>query len=293
MKCGIIGCGYLGIELAWQLATNGHQVVGVRRSPDGVEDLRDAGYQGIRSDVTDPDTLGEIPAVDVVIYMVSPGRSGDQSAEDVYQRGLENTIRHFCRHSVPDRFIYVSSTGVYGDHDGGWVTESTEIEPSSDRQKLLLDAESLVFELTSDVDTRGTVIRLAGLYGPHRYRLRSYLRGPVLTRYSNLIHRDDAAGIIRYLIESNQGEDEVILGVDNLPVSKWKIAAWISEAMGEEPPGKQSIEDRLQSEKNSTSRARIGANKRCSNEKLLELGYRYKYRTFREGYSDIINSYLA
>jgi nucleoside-diphosphate-sugar epimerase len=294
MKCGIIGCGYVGTELAWQLTTNGHDVVGVRRSQSGVSQLQDAGYQAVQADVTDPDSLHVFPSVDIIVYAVSPGRTGNQTAQDVYQTGLENTLQYFLQEdNPPRRFFYTSSTGVYGNHDGNWVDESTTIEPVGDRQAILIDAEETIFEHTNATDTTGTVIRFGGIYGPNRGRLQSYLEGPVTDRYTNLIHRDDAAGIIRYLIETSQCHDDIVNGVDDSPVSKWEIARWIAATRGENPPEKQTIADRLESIDTPVRRERIAANKRCSNEKLLKFGYRYKYPTFRDGYTDIIDSYFS
>lgn len=294
MKCGIIGCGYVGTELAWQLATNGHEIIGVRRSRDGVTQLQDAEYDAIQADVTDPDSLQAIPSVDTVVYAVSPGRGTDQTAEDVYFTGLKNTLEHVVEAGdPPDRFVYTSSTGVYGNHDGGWVDESTDIDPVGDRQELLLAAETTVLERTNSNRTSGSIIRFGGIYGPNRFRLQSYLDGPVTTRFTNLIHRDDAAGIIRYLCETNQARGEIVNGVDNSPISKWEIARWIAESRGETPPGKQSIADRLESVERAVRRERIAADKRCSNEKLRALGYRYKYPTFRDGYADIIDGYSS
>ncbi len=294
MRCGIIGCGYVGTELAWQLATNGHEVIGVRRSCSGVTKLQDSGYQAIQADVTDADSLNALPPVDCIVYAVSPGRTDDQTAKDVYHTGLKNTLQQVLQSTdPPNRFFYTSSTGVYGNHDGDWVDESTGLEPTSDRQAVLIDAETMVFEQTNPTTTSGTIIRLGGIYGPNRHRLQSYLDGPVTTRYTNLIHREDAAGIIRFLIETHQGQDEIVNGVDDSPVSKWDIAQWIAESRGETPPKKQSISDRLQTIDNPVRRDRIAANKRCSNKKLLEFGYQYKYPTYRDGYADIITSYSS
>lgn len=294
MKCGIIGCGYVGTELAWQLTTNGHDVIGVRRTQSGVTQLQEAGYQAMRADVTDTDSLRSLPSVDIIVYAVSPGRTGEQTAQDIYQTGLVNTLQYVLQDDdQPNRFFYTSSTGVYGNHDGEWVDETTALEPTGNRQEILIDAETTVLEHTSSTDTSGTIIRLGGIYGPTRYRLQSYLDGPVTTRYSNLIHRDDAAGIIRYLTETNQGQDEILNAVDNCPVTKWEIANWIAETRGETPPAKQSIAERLQSVENPVRRERIAADKRCSNKKLREFGYRFKYPTFRDAYADITTGYSS
>ncbi|MFW5938789.1 MAG: NAD(P)H-binding protein, partial [Halanaeroarchaeum sp.] len=216
MDVAILGCGYVGLELGRQL-TDSHVVYGIRRSPDGLDAIEDAGFRPIRADVTDAESLEAVPSVDAVVFAASAGR-GTDSARLVYVDGLRTVVDHFGeRESGPSRLLYTSSTGVYGDHEGAWVDESTPIEPTTERQEILLQAERVALERAKSAGLTGTVARFGGLYGPDRYRLDRYLEGPVTEGYLNLVHRDDAAGAVEFLLAEGLAEDEVVLVVDEEP----------------------------------------------------------------------------
>jgi nucleoside-diphosphate-sugar epimerase len=285
MRVAIVGCGYLGLELARQLSTAGHDVTGVRRSMTGVESIRDCGVAGVQADVTDPDTLMAVPDVDVVVYAASAGGRGAGNARDVYVTGLTNVIDHFSsRSNPPSRLVYTSSTGVFGDHDGAWVDETTPIDRSTPRRATLADAEAVALERTTSMGIDGTVVRLGGLYGPDRYPVDRYLDGPVVSGHLNLIHRDDAAGAIRFLLEGDLARNDIVVVVDDEPVSKWEFADWLAEECGREPPEKLTIAERVATDDLSEgARERIEADKRCSNATLRALGYEYSYPTVFEG----------
>ena len=293
MRVAVLGCGYFGLELGRQLSASGHEVVGVRRSSEGVDAIRGAGFDAVRADVTDIDSLSSVPDVDVVVYAASSGGRGVANARDVYVSGMSAVIEHFgARADSPDRFVYTSSTGVYGDHDGDWVDESTPVDRSTERTATLADAERVALERTASVGIDGTVVRLAGIYGPGRYRLERYLDGPVTAGSLNLIHRDDAAGAVSFLLERDVARGEIVLVVDDEPVSKWEFADWVADQCGQERPPKQTVAERLADADLSESRAgRIRADKRCSNAMLRELGYEFAYPTFRAGFRAAIEAW--
>ena len=292
-RVGILGCGYVGCELGRRLADQDHDVWGVRRSESDLEAVRDAGVEPVRADVTDREALARVPDVDWAVFAASAGGRESGAARETYVEGLRTAIEGFSeRDSSPERFVYTSSTGVYGDFGGAWVNEETPIDPATERQEILHEAERLAIDLSDDYGMAGTVTRLGGLYGPGRYRVERYLDGPVTEGYLNLTHRDDAAGGIEFLLEESAGRGEVINVVDDEPVSKHHLADWFATECGVEKPEKRTIEERLASEDLSeAAKARIAANKRCSNAKLRELGYEFTYPTYREGYREAIEAY--
>ena len=288
----ILGCGYVGLALGRQLADT-HEVVGVRRSDEGLEAIRGAGFEAVRADLTDDESLRALPDAHVVVYAASTGRNASPRA--IYNTALEAVIEEYAsRDSPPDRLIYTGSTGVYGDHDGAWVDEETPIYPDTDRQRVLLEAERLTLEAAPGHGIDGTVVRFGGLYGPDRYRLERYLDGPVTEGWLNLVHREDAAGAVRYAIQQDVWRNERLLAVDTEPLEKWAFADWLADECDVPPPPKQTIDERLADPALSASAAhRIQANKRCSSRKLQESGYDLAFPTAREGYRPAIESYLA
>lgn len=287
MTTVILGCGYVGIELGRRLDG---EVIGVRRSQEGIEEIEEAGVTGIQANLTDPEKLDVIPDAETLIFAASSGGRGADAAREIYVEGQRIALDHFAdREQPPDRYVYTSSTGVYGDHDGAWVDETTPIDPTTEKTEVLAEAEEIALE-SDEID--GTVARLAGIYGPDRYRLHRYIEGPVTEGYLNMIHRDDIAGSIEYLLTEGLARDEVVLVVDDEPVSKWEFADWLAEECGLDSPPKQTKEERLEDgDLSEAARRRILTSKRCDNAKLRKLGYEFEYPTFREGYRERIETY--
>lgn len=268
-----------------------HDVIGVRRSERGIEAIEATGARAIRADVTDPDALASVPDVDALVFSASSGGRDAAAARAVYVDGLETATEQFGkRENPPEQLVYTSSTGVYGDHDGGWVDETTPIEPTTEKTRVLANAERVARERAAERGIEGTVVRFAGLYGPDRYRLDRYLDGPVTEGYLNMIHRDDAAGIVGFAL--TEGTPDTLLAVDDEPVDKWEFAAWLADQCGVEQPSTRTKDERLADEDLSTpAKRRILTSKRCSNDRIRELGYEFAYPTYREGYQDAIEQY--
>jgi nucleoside-diphosphate-sugar epimerase len=286
VRTAILGCGYVGLELGRQLTDAGHEVIGVRRSDAGLDAIEAAGFDAVRADLTDAASLSAVPDADWLVYAASAGGRGVDAARAAYVDGLRTVVETFGeRASPPDRLVYTSSTGIYGDHDGAWVDESTTPEPATERQRVLLDAEGIALE-ADRID--GTVVRFGGLYGPDRYRLDYYLDGPVTEGYLNSIHRDDAAGVVAHLLETDRARGEVVLAVDDEPVSKWAFADWLADECDRPRPPKRTVEERA--EAGEVSR-RVRANKRCANDRLHELGYELRYPTVWDGYRPAIDAF--
>lgn len=293
MKIAVLGCGYVGLELCHRLTAgcHDHDVIGVRRSEQGIEAIEATGARAVRADVTVADALTAVPDVDAIVFSASSGGRDASAARSVYVEGLETVIEQFsARENPPKQLVYTSSTGVYGDHDGGWVDESTLIEPTTEKTRVLVNAERVAREHAAEHGIEGTVVRFAGLYGPDRYRLERYLDGPVTAGYLNMIHRADAAGIIRFAL--TEETPDTLLAVDDEPVDKWEFSAWLADQCGVEQPSTRTKAERLADGDLSTpAKRRIETSKRCSNERVRELGYDFAYPTYREGYQDAIERY--
>lgn len=278
MKVAVLGCGYVGLEIARGLLGDGHDVVGVRRSSDGLRAIEEEGADAVQADVTDANSLASIPDVDALVYAVSADGRDSDAARTAYVDGLRTTLDHFAaRDAPPERVVYTSSTGVYGDRDDAWVDESTPLDPRTEREEILAEAEDIV---RSKRDWDWSITRFSGLYGPNRYRLERYLDGPVSDRYLNMIHRDDAAGAIRFVLTIDAARNEVVLVSDDEPVRKSTLADWLADECGVSHPPRE----------NPTSE-RARASKRCSNRKLRDMGYELRYPTYRDGYRAAIQAF--
>ena len=295
MRAVVVGCGYVGCALADQLVEAGHEVVGVRRSAAGLERVEaiDESVEAVQADATEPKTLESLPDADAVVFAACAGGRGADVARAVYVEGLRNVIEAYgTRADPPDRLVYTSSTGEYGDHDGGWVDEATPIDPTTAKTRVLATAETVALTEAAEYGIDGTVARFAGLYGPDRYRLERYVEGPVTAGYLNMVHRDDAAGAVRHLLETDATRGEPVVVVDDEPVDKHVFADWLATACGVNMPPKRSKAERIADGDLSAAAARrIRTSKRCSNDRLRTLGYEFAHPTFRSGYREAIEEY--
>jgi nucleoside-diphosphate-sugar epimerase len=268
----IIGCGFLGEAAAELFSTQGRQVLGLVRGNVSLEPLAGKPYETALCDVTDPASVegltNRLREVPLAIYAVSSGRGGAESYAAVYRDGLKRILDHW----KPSRLLFVSSTSVYAQTDGDWVTEDSPTIPDRETGRILLEAEQI------SLGAGGSVARLSGIYGPGRsVLLRKFLMGESVLeegggRWINQIHRDDAAAALVRL-----GDPIVPPGLynttDDFPASQREVYCWMSDFLGKPLPP-EGPADR--------NRKRGWTSKRVSNRKLHEIGWKPSFPSFRD-----------
>jgi nucleoside-diphosphate-sugar epimerase len=278
----IVGCGYVGLPLGIELVRRGHEVFGLRRS-DSRGELEQSGITPVIADITSREDFGKIPApFDWVVNTVSSTKGGVEEYRAVYLEGTRHLIDWLAPQS-PHQYVYTSSTSVYGQTDGSWVTEESPTEPKSETSQILVETEQLLLKATHEMDFPATILRVAGIYGPERGHLfQQYLRGEAElsgdgSRLINMVHRDDVvAAIIAALERGTPGR--VFNVADDEPVTQQEFFAWLSNQLAMPMPPRAEETNRV--------RKRGLTNKRVSNRKLrLELDCELKYPTFRQGYA--------
>lgn len=275
----IAGCGDLGTALGLRLIEQGWQVTGLRRDPSCLP----AGITPLAADLLQDDKPAGWPAkVDYLIYCPAAGKRDAELYQRLYVEGLERVLSWLGDgRKKLGYLLQVSSTGVYAQSEGEWVTENSPALADSDTAQALIRAEDVA--LRSGVPA--SVVRLAGIYGPGRTRLIEQVRAglgvaPEPVQYTNRIHRDDAAALLEHLLLEVE-EDELLapcyLGVDDEPASMYEVASWLAQRLGVElkadgPPS-----------------GRVGS-KRCSNALARESGWEPLYPSFREGYAAMLDA---
>lgn len=274
----LAGCGDLGTEAGLRFAAQGHRVVGWRRSAAKLP----APIEGVAADLAS----GPLPPVPADTTAVVIAVAADAPSEDAYRaayiNGLTNVLDALDRDGVaPQRVFFVSSTAVYGDADGGWVDEDTLPTPSGFSGRILLEAEETLQARVRGTGTTAVALRLGGIYGPGRTRLIDQVRNgtalvPHDLRYTNRIHRDDAAAAIVHLATMPAAPSPVYVCVDDDPADLGSVLRFLAAELGlAAPPEGDAGPTR-------------GGNKRCRNRLLHSTGFDFRYPSFREGYRDIL-----
>jgi nucleoside-diphosphate-sugar epimerase len=284
MRVLIVGCGYIGIPLGAELVRREYEVYGLRRTASADKQLRSFGISPLVGDITQPNALAALPAsFDWVINCAASSGGGPNEYRAVYLRGTQNLL-NWLSDTPPTKYIYTSSTSVYGQTDGSLVNEQSATEPAVETGKILVQTEQLLMQAFLEKNFPAVIVRLAGIYGPGRgYWLERFL-DPLATiegtgnGWMNMIHQADAVGtIIAALTNGRPGE--IYNGVDDEPVRRLDFFRWLAGALGRGVPP-------ISNEAADQHRKRGLSDKRVSNHKLqTELNYRFKFPTFRDGYA--------
>jgi len=276
----IVGSGDIGGGLGQQLVNEGHEVWGVRRSDKPLGH----GIKTISADVADMETLiGVFPdKIDYVVYCVASPEFSEEGYSKYYVKGLKHILALLTQaHEAPKRIFFVSSTSVYPHHDGAWVNEDTELEPTAFAGRKMLEAEHQVLS----ADFPATVVRFSGIYGPGRTRLINQAKkgahcDPEPDVWTNRIHRDDCVGVLRFLIEEDSKGtplSPIYLASDPQPSPLYEVLEWLKDRIGDVEPDHDVPEV-----------TRRGS-KRCDSSRLQSLGYNFKYTDYQQGYDEILS----
>lgn len=278
----IFGCGYLGERVLALWKAQGEKVYAVTRSADRAAEWSQNGITPLIIDISKPIEIAAPMDIDTVLFAVGFDRLAGPSIHEVYVNGLARVLA-WLPISV-QRFIYISSTGVYGSFDGEWIDEDAPCEPQREGGKACLAAEKLLAE--SPFADRSAVLRLAGIYGPQRIpRAKDLLEGKPLeavsSGYLNLIHVADAANIV--LLAEQKLTSRCLLVSDGQPVVRREYYAELARLLDAPPPQFTAAAT------DPPIAKRGAADKRISNARLLrELTPEFLFPDYRAGLADAV-----
>ncbi|MBX3443447.1 MAG: SDR family oxidoreductase [Planctomyces sp.] len=285
----IFGCGYVGARIARRLREDGWEAYAVTRSSERAEEWTRAGWQAIRADVTQPETLADLPEVDVLYFAVGYDPRGAATRQQVYVDGLSNVLRAMTGRC--GRVVAISSTSVYGQQHGEEVDEDSATTPAGESGEVCLAAERALWDWASGAGQGSAtmLLRFAGLYGPGRLlaRLDALHRGVTMPgrgdAWLNLIHAEDAARLAIRCAERGRA-GRTYLGSDQEPVRREEFYRQLAELAGAPPPAFDPDAD------GARGSAR-GLNKRCNGSRTRdELEFRFEFPTYREGLADALSA---
>ena len=229
-----IGLGYTAQVFAARVAAQGWQIVGTATSAEGAAHIAERCHEAIvfggraRSDALVP----ALASATHLLVSAPPNVEGDP------------LLRHHADDLMRARNLtwigYLSTVGVYGDHGGAWVDETTAPNPSSTRSRWRLDAEQAWLDLSKRTGVRTEVFRLAGIYGPGRGPLESVRKRTARAivkpgQVFNRIHVEDIATVLAAAI-ARPTEHTLYNVADDEPAPPQDVLAYAATLLGLPPP---------------------------------------------------------
>jgi nucleoside-diphosphate-sugar epimerase len=280
-----LGMGYSACALGRVLVAEGWRVGGACRDESGVKALSAQGYDAATFNGESPSAAFDdlLSSATHLLASAPPGAEGDPF--------LVKRVDQISRLKHLQWVGYLSTTGVYGDRNGGWVDETSPLRPTGERGQRRVDAEAAWLDLWRDHGIPVHIFRLAGIYGPGRNQI-SAVRAGTAKRIDkpgqvfSRIHVDDIARILHASIQRpNPGA--VYNVCDDEPAPPSDVIAFIAAQTGVAPPPLTPFDD---VELSAMGRSFYQDNKRVSNQRIKEeLGVALKWPNYRVGLKEIIS----
>lgn len=280
------GLGFSARALARRLLAKGWAATGTARSEDKLEALRGQGFGAVLFDgeAPGPEVPAALDAASHVVVSAPPGEAGDP------------VLRHHGDDLAAAPSVgwigYLSTVGVYGDHQGQWIDETAPLNPKSERSKRRVAAERAWLDFGARSGKPVQIFRLAGIYGPGRSAIDNLRQGRARRinkpgQVFNRIHVEDIATVLEASI-ARPNAGAIYNVTDDLPAPPQDVVAYGAELMGVAAPPEVSFEE---ADLSPMGRSFYGENKRVSNARIAsELGVRLACPTYREGLKAVLDA---
>ena len=274
----IFGFGYTSKFMCLKLAKKNWQVFCTTRFSEKFEEIRSINATPIGFD--DEEKIKLLLEEDLYILSTAPPKNGTDPVIDNYSNLFKNNSERI-------KWVgYLSTTSVYGDKRGEWVTEDTVLKPSLERSILRVAAENLWIKLGDILATKTMIFRLAGIYGPGRSLVDRMIENEKIyivdkpAHLFNRIHIEDIVGAIEMAM-SNQSRASIFNLSDDMPATQIEVAQFAANLLEKKFPETVNLKSERVSE---MARSFYKEEKKVSNEKLKnELGYNLMFPSFKEG----------
>lgn len=279
MRFFIFGAGYSARAFAAAHGAQAQGIAGTTRSAEKFPVLRASGIEPFLFDGTaiSDDVAKALQETTHLVVSIAPGESGDP---------VLALIRDFKAAMPRLAWIgYLSTVGVYGDHGGAWVDETTPCRPVSRRSVERVAAEQGWQAAAARAGIPLAVLRLSGIYGPGRNAFVNLENGTAKRlvkpgQVFNRIHVDDIAGALWFLAANRT--PGIFNVTDDLPAPPQDVVAYAAELMGVSPPPEQDFATAVLS---PMARSFYGENKRVSNAAIKKAGYCFQFTHYRAALS--------
>jgi nucleoside-diphosphate-sugar epimerase len=282
----IVGCGDIARRALPELERR-YRLCALVRAADPA--LARSGVEQIEGDLDIAESLARLAGrAERIVHLAPPAPAGSR---DSRTRDLLAALSTKSGAMLPRRFVYLSTSGVYGDCAGERVDETRAPRPQTERAKRRLDAEQAVSEWGAREGVEIVILRAPGIYAADRLPAERIARGAPALRpeddvYTNHIHADDLAAIVVLALHSPRASGVYNAGDD----SAIKMGDWldlVADRSGLARPRRIARAD--------ASRAIpaellsfMSESRRLSNERLkTQLGARLRYPTVADGLASI------
>ncbi len=272
----IVGCGDIGRRLLPSL-TSKFKVFALTSQPEKAHELRLAGAVPIVGNLDQRDTLKRLASLaSIVVHLAPPNPTGNL---DLRTKSLLSILSQGGR---VRRFVYISTSGVYGDFQGAWVSEVSPTIPASDRGQRRLHAEQLIRAWAIGSGVNACILRVPGIYSDNRLPIERLKTGtPALVDevdvYTNHIHAYDLAKLIELAIFRGRPQ-RLINASDNSHMKMGEYFDLVAEYYDLPRPPRVSKEE-LKGKVSPMMLSFMQESRRLNNDRIIELGYALRYPT--------------
>jgi len=281
----IFGTGFSSKAIVNTVKTQFDWIGGTTRSAEKAGDLKSLGVEPFLFDGlgSNPAISNALQSATHILVSIAPNEDGDP---------VLNTHRDDLETCKPVWTGYLSTVGVYGNHDGAWVDEDTPCRPVSQRSLQRVAAEESWMQFGSDTGCPVQIFRLSGIYGPGRNTFENFKKGRArrLIKPSQVFNRifvDDIAGVVERAMA--EPETRIYNVTDDEPAPPQDVVTYAAELLGVAPPPEIAFED---ADLSPMARSFYGENKRVSNKRVkAELGYSLKYPNYKIALDYLIHYY--
>lgn len=280
----IIGCGDIGRRLATLYRQRGAMVGALTRSEAAAERLAELGLNPWLGDLDRPEGLPSPPIKDRLIFYFAPPPA--QGEDDPRLRAF---LAALSPGELPRKLVYISTSGVYGDRRGAWVTEDDPPQPGTDRARRRLAAEASLRDWEARRGVAVAILRVGGIYGPGRLPVERLRRGtPVLHEqecgFTNRIHADDLAATCVAAAERGRGIYNVS---DGHPSTMSDYFNRVADRYGLPRPPQIGLAE-AQAQFSAEMMSYLRESRRLDNGRMVrELGVSLRYPTLEQGLAAI------
>ena len=283
-KIAITGCGHIGKLLAQQLLEKNIAVAGY---VSGEASLAECNNRHIACEIIDLDKpLQNINlAGQYVIYLVPPPRNGKTDTR------ITNYLHAIEKHK-PEKFVLISTTGVYGHCQGVWIDETTPLNPTADRAFRRADAEQQLQQFCQRHSIPLVILRVPGIYGPGKIPLSRIKSGqPIVNKagspFTNRIHVDDLVNVCEQAL-LNQKITGIYNVTDGHPGTMYDYFIGVATAMNLPAPPAISLEE-ARHQLSEGMLSYMAESRRIDNKKLLkDFALVLQYPELQDGLKHIV-----